>query len=66
MQDLIKISLRIFQEHDAMTRQALTDHVHAYVENSKSQILQIRLLDYFQLSTLSNTLFQFPEYMKQL
>ena len=47
MQDLIKISLRIFQEHDAMTRQALTDHVHAYVENSKSQILQIRLLDYF-------------------
>ena len=56
MQDLIKIFPRIFQEHDAMTKQALTDHVCAYVAYSKSQILQIGLLDYFLLRTLSNTL----------
>ena len=40
--------------------------VRAYVTDSKSKILQIAVLDYFLTSTLTNTLFQFPEYVKQL
>ena len=44
--------------------QALTNCV-AYVMYSKLEILQIAILDYFLTSILSNTLFQFPEYVKQ-
>ena len=45
--------------------QALTNRVGAYVTHSKSQILQVAVLDYFLTSTFTNTTFQFPEYVKQ-
>ena len=37
-----------------------------YVTYSKSKMLQIDVLDYFLTSTLTNTLFQFPEQVKEL
>ena len=40
--------------------------VRMYVTYSKSKILQIAVLDYFLTRTLTNILFQFPEYVKQL
>ena len=49
-----------------MTYQALTNCVRAYLTYSKSKILQIVVLDYFLTSTLTNTLFQFPDYVKEL
>ena len=45
--------------------QALTNRVGARVKYLKPKKLQIVVLDYFLTSTLTNTLFQFPEYVKQ-
>ena len=45
--------------------QVLTNRLRAYVTYSKSQILQVALLDYSLTSTFTNILFQFPEYVKQ-
>ena len=45
--------------------QALTNRVRAYVTYSKSQTLQIAVLDYFLTSTFTNTTFHFPDYVKQ-
>ena len=47
--------------------QALTNRVRAYKTYSESYILQTSIRDYLLISTLTNTLFQFPEYvMKQI
>ena len=45
-------------------RPASTNRVRAYVTYSKSQILQVAVLDDFLTSTFTNTTFQFPEYVK--
>ena len=46
--------------------QVLTNRVRAYVTYLKSKILQIAVLDYFLTSMLTNTISQFPEFVKQL
>ena len=56
----------LFIDNDSLTYQALTNHARAYVTYSKSKILEFAVLDYFLTSTLTNTLFQFPEYVKEL
>ena len=54
----------LFIDNESLTYQALTNHARAYVTYSKSKILAV--LDYFLTSTLTNTIFQLPEYVKEL